>query len=383
MSHEIMMDTNGNALAIFARGTGKVQTVWHQAMTACAVLDADTLRPSDIPDRILPDIRLVTPIDPETFDELTGLSIIKANGIPGRLGQAGGHKRTSWTPAQPKNVAQTLAKLTDIGAEFAGAFWLNPGRLYLEGKLPTDATWGGDPHEVRFCAILDYTGAGCDRLAVYLTRIVCANTSRIALYEANKGKRSKESGKGGILSIRHSAGVEDAWELDAPAFLADYSDKVKAHIGKLETLNARTMDKTEWADFFIGFLGGEMEADASKRVATRREREMAALRAAWVRERENARNVGINPDSLRVGYEAITNVMNHGAMVDTPKGEEWRPVLNGARNATARVHNLTVGATTDKALNYALRFEAEGAGFDSAKNPLQTVGASVIADMLG
>lgn len=354
MSHDIMMDANGNALAIFARGTGKVQSVWHQAMTRCAVLDTDSLALADIPSRILPTIKLMAPIDPETFDPVPGLSLIKAEGFTGRLGHAGGHKRTAWTPAQPEHVASVLMeRLRGAGAEFAGAFWLAPGRLYLEGKLPSDAQWNGDTHEVRFSAICDYTGSGCDRLAVYLTRIVCANTSRIALYEANKA--------GSILRIRHSADVADHWELDAPAFLADYSDKVKAHIGKLDILNARTMDKAEWSDFFIGFLGGEMEADASKRAVTRRERELSALRSAWVTERENARKVGINPNSLRVGYEAITNVMNHGATVETSKGREWRPLLNGARNLTARVHALTVGNRTDKAMAAALAFADQGA----------------------
>lgn len=346
MSHDIMRNVNDEVMAVFARGTGATKNVWHASFTGAQVLDIDSLSVDDIPVRLLPKIRLVTPLDPETGEECSGLSIIKADGFARRFGQAGGLKRTSWTPAQPAKVLEALLPLREAGAEIAGVFWLEPGRLYIEGMLPDDSVWGDDPHEVRFSAILDYSGLGCDRLAVYLTRIVCANTSRIALYEANK--------KGSVLKIRHSANVEDQWSIDAPEFLSDYSARVKEHQTKLQTLNSHKLRPQDWSSFFTDYLGGPLEKDASKRAQTQRAYQMEALEKAWKEERENAEKTNIDPDSARVGYEAITNVLNHGAKVTTPKGVEWKPVLNAARNDTARMFNVAIGSHTDKAMQCAL-----------------------------
>lgn len=347
MSHEIMFDTLGKALALFATGTGRTPSIWHRSITKCTVIDAPTLDPDTIPERLIPEIYTMTPIDPETLDPCTGLSIIKARGFADRLGQAGGHKRTSWTAAQPREALKALAGLASVGATLEGVFWLNPGRLYLEGALPSDATlFGRDAHDVRWCAILDFTGAGCDRLIVTLTRVVCANTSRVAVYSANA--------TGSIFRIRHSKNIAQRWEIDAPAFLGDYSAKVREHAAKLRTLNETAATAPGLAAYFETVLGGPVDAEAAAKVKTRRVWELNALKVAYEAERANADAVGINADSMRVAYEAVTHVQNHGGKVDTAKGRQWRPLLNASRNDAARALNLTSGDITSKALALAL-----------------------------
>lgn len=348
MSHEIMTDTLGVALALFACGTGRTQSIWHRSITQCTVFDVDTLDPDTIPERLIPNVYTICPIDPETLDPCEGLSIIKAKGFAGRLGQAGGHKRTSWTPAQPREALAALSSLSSVGATLEGVFWLNPGRFYLEGALPSDATlFGRDAHDVRWCAILDFTGAGCDRIIVTLTRVVCANTSRVAVYSAGKA--------GSIFSIRHSKNIAQRWEIDAPAFLGDYSARVAEHAAKLQTLNTLAATPQGLAGYFEAVLGGPVDADAASKVKTRREWESTALMAAHAEERANAVKVGINPDSMRVAYEAVTNLQNHGRNVTLANGETaWRPLLNGSRSDTGRAVALASGAMTGDALVLAL-----------------------------
>ena len=348
MSHEIMFDQLGIALALFATGTGRTQSIWHRAMTKCTIIDAPTLDPETIPERLTPEVYTVCPIDPETFDPCQGLSIIKAKGFAERLGQAGGHKRTSWTPAQPREALKALSGLADVGATLEGVFWLVPGRFYLEGALPSDASlFGADAHDVRWCAILDFTGAGCDRIIVSLTRVVCANTSRVAVYSAGKS--------GSIFRIRHSKNIAQRWEIDAPAFLGDYSAKVAEHAAKLAMLNATAATAAGMASYFEAVLGGPVDADAASKVKTRRQWETTALKAAYAEERANAAKVGIDPDSMRVAYEAVTNLQNHGRKVTLANGETaWRPLLNGARTDTGRAVALASGAMTGNALALAL-----------------------------
>lgn len=346
MSHEIMFDELGIALALFARGTGRTKSIWHAAMTQCTVLETDTIDPAMVPERLTPRIYTICPLDPETLDPCTGLSLIKAEGFADRLGQAGGHKRTSWTPAQPREALEALATLATVGATLEGVFWLNPGRFYLEGALPSDADFGRDAHDVRWCAILDFTGAGCDRIIVSLTRVVCANTSRVAVYSAGKS--------GSIFSIRHSANIATRWEIDAPAFLGDYSAKVAEHAAKLQTLNEQRATPAGLSAYFLTVLGGELAEDAPSKVKTRRDWELTALKSAYQAERVNAATVGISPDSMRVAYEAVTNLQNHGGKVETAKGIEWRPLLNGSRSETGRALNLASGDITSKALALAL-----------------------------
>jgi hypothetical protein len=366
MAHELMFDTLDVVLALFARGNGRTQSIWHQRSTGAPLLDIPCLDPAS-PDlnRLLPTVRLVTPIDPETFDPATGLALIKADGFKGRLGHAGGAKRVNWTPAQPRDAFNALSGLIDVGATIEGVFWLNPGRLCIDGALPSDATlFGKDAHDVRFCAVLDFTGGGADKVLVSLTRSVCANTVGAAEYSAK--------GAGNIFKIRHSKDVQKSWELDAPAFLADYSAKVGEYADKIKALNdavlvtdptASVLDRIKAADvLFEQMLGGPLDPDAAKRVNTRRVRELNALRMAYAVERQNAKATGFNPDSVRVAYEAYTNVANHGGKFTEKRAgqdvEEWRPFLNGARSETGRAMALVNGSVTGPALASAMAWIA-------------------------
>ena len=350
MSHEIMMDSAGLALALFARGTGNVQSIWHQSMTGSPVLDQPSLEPGDVGERLTPEVYLLNPLDPETLDPCKGLSIIKARGFAGRLGIAGGHKRTSWQCAQPRDILASLFELRSLGATIEGTFWLDPGRFYVEGALPVDdATrklFGQDAHDVRFCAVADLTGGGRDFIMVSVTRVVCANTSAVAKYEANK--------RGSMLRIGHSKGVADRWRLDAPSFLADYSDKLKGHALKLDALNSKRIGAEALTVYFQAVIGGE--APDKGKALTFYQRKLSGLRQAWERERAHAVELGIDPDSARVAYEAVTNLANHGATVadvtDTDNG--WRNPMATARNATARAVSLSDGSINARPLALAL-----------------------------
>ena len=356
MSHEIMFDVEGIALALFARGTGRVQSIWHQSMTGSPVIDVPTLDPEGIEERLAPEVYLVSPVDPETFDPCVGLSLIKARGFPGRLGVAGGHKRTSWTPAQPRHILESLGELRSLGATMEGVFWLAPGRFYVEGALPVDDTtrgiFGQDAHDVRYCAVADFTGGGRDFLMVSMTRVVCANTSAVAKYDANK--------RGSMLRIGHSKGIEDRWAIDAPAFLGDYSGKLRKHAETLRALGGKTVDGASLAGYFQAVLGGEPLPSAAAKVHTSYRWKMNALRAAWTLEAQDAQALGIRPDSARVAYEAVTRALSHGGEVTGTKiaeetGSDWRPDLfNGARNATGRALALAGGSLTTDALALAL-----------------------------
>lgn len=345
---DIKMDAQGLALAIFASGTGRVQSIWHASMTGSPVLDQPTLEPGDVPERLTPEVYCISPLDPETLDPCVGLSIIKARGFPGRLGVAGGHKRTNWTPAQPRHILDSLASLLKIGATIEGCFWLNPGRFYVEGALPNDASlWGKDAHDVRFCAVADMTGGGRDFIMVSLTRAVCANTSAVALYSAKKGDS--------LLKIGHNANIADRWEFDSVAFLGDYSSKVAEHAGKLKHLDTRNVDGASLTAYFQAVIGGEPAKEAGPKIHTAYRWKMNALRAAYQAERVNADKVGIPVDSARVAYEAVTAVASHGGEVTTANGErEWRPLLNGARSDTGRALALSSGKATANALALAL-----------------------------
>jgi hypothetical protein len=370
--HEMKFDSLDEVLALFVEGTGRVRSIWHGAMTGAVALPGRCIDPWDPAlNRLLPTVRIVTPIDPETFDPLTGLGIIKADGFKGRLGSCGGAKRVNWTPAQPRDAFNSLAGLIDIGATIEGVFWLNPAKLCIEGALPSDATiFGKDAHDVRFCAVLDFSGGGADKVLVSLTRGVCANTVGAAEYSAKKG--------GNILTIRHSKTIQKSWELNAPAFLADYSAKVADYATNIRALNdaklvsdptASDRDRVTAADaVFVAMLGGALDPDAAQKVNTRRNREMNALRSAYRVERENAKATGFDPDSVRVAYEAYTNVANHGgtfnkkvAGQDVP---QWRPYLNSARTDTGRAMALVSGAATAGALTSALAYAGVGADSD-------------------
>jgi len=352
MSHEIMFDLNKVPFALFARGTGSVQSIWHASMTGSPVLDVPTLDPGMVPDRLTPEVYCVSPVDPETFDPCVGLSLIKARGFPGRLGVAGGHKRTSWQCAQPRDILGSLSELTSLGATVEGVFWLAPGRFYVEGALPVDEktreTFGADAHDVRYCAVADLTGGGRDFLMVSVTRVVCANTSAVAKYDANK--------RGSMLRIGHSKGVADRWRLDAPAFLADYSGKLAAHALKLDALNHKRITPEALTAYFVAVIGGE--APEKGRGATLYQRKLAGLRAAWAREASHAESLGIPVDSARVAYEAVTNLANHGAIVadaDPDAGDNgWRSPINGARSDTGRAMALADGSISAPALALAL-----------------------------
>lgn len=353
MAHEIKFFEDKAPAALFATGTGRVQSIWHRAITGSPVLPTPTLDPAEIPGRLTPDVYLVSPVDPETFDPCEGLSLIKAQGFPGRLGVAGGHKRTSWQCAQPRDVLASMGELIGLGATLEGVFWLAPGRFYCEGSLPVDAktrdTFGDDAHDVRWCAVLDMTGGGRDFLMVSLTRVVCANTSAVAKYDANK--------RGSMLRIGHNKAVSERWKLDAPAFLADYSGKLAAHAAKLDALNRRKVTADNLAAYFKAVIGGDAP-EAEGRALTLYQRKLTGLRVAWEREREHARSLGIDPDSARVAYEAVTNLANHGANVadaDPDKGETgWRSPLNTARTETGRAMALADGSITGRALALAL-----------------------------
>ena len=352
MAHEIMFDAEGVALALFARGTGRTQSVWHQSITGSPVLDVPTLDPGSIPGRLLPTVYTLSPLDPETLNPCQGLSIIKASGFPGRLGVAGGHKRTSWQCAQPAEILQAMQGLVSEGATIEGVFWLDPGRFYVEGSLPVDdstrAIFGQDAHDVRFCAVADLTGGGRDFLMVSVCRVVCANTSAVAKYQANK--------KGSMLRIGHNKGVSERWRLDAPAFLADYSGKLRDHALKLDALNGKRITGEALTAYFEAVIGGS--APEKGKALTFYQRKLSGLRQAWQRERAHAVELGINPDSARVAYEAVTNLANHGAIVadvDAEKGENgWRNPLATSRHATGQALSLADGSISAPALALAL-----------------------------
>ena len=351
MAHQIMFDSEGRPLGVFAAGTGRVQSVWHAAETGCPVLPVPTLEPGDVPDRVTPEVYRVTPIDPESFDPLTGLSVIKARGVPGRLGVAGGHKRTNWRCAQPRAILDSFEDLRAHGATVEGVFWLSPGRFVVDGSLPIDdrtkSAFGADAHDVRYCAVADLTGAGRDTVMVSLVRVVCANTSAMARWDA----RRRDS----ILRIGHCRRVEERWRIDAPAFLAEYSGRLDEHVRKLHRLNEAALSPENALAYFERIIGTE---PASPKGRTLYARKLRGLRVAYEREREHAVQVGIDPDSVRVAYEAVTNLANHGAVVapsDPDKGDNgWRSPLNGARSATGRGLALIDGSITAPALELAL-----------------------------
>ena len=353
MAHEIKFFEDKTPAALFAEGTGRVKSVWHQSITGSPLLPDENHDPEMIPERLTPNVYLLNPLDPETLDPCEGLSIIKASGFPGRLGVAGGHKRTSWQCAQPRDILKAMQGLVEHGATVEGVFWLEPGRFYVEGALPVDETtrgiFGRDAHDVRWCAVADMTGGGRDFLMVSVTRVVCANTSAVAKYDANK--------RGSMLRIGHSKGVEDRWRLDAPAFLADYSGRLREHAEKLDALNHRKVTGATLAEYFAAVIGGD-EPEAEGRALTLYRRKLTGLRLAWEREREHARSLGIDPDSARVAYEAVTNLANHGAKVtdaDPDKGEDgWRSPLNTARTDTGRALALADGSISTRALALAM-----------------------------
>jgi hypothetical protein len=174
----------------------------------------------------------------------------------------------------------------------------------------------------------------------------------VALYSANKG--------GNVLKIRHAANVADRWDVDVSAFLADYSAKIREHGESKRALASRSLGATSDAiiaerdAYFRAVIGSDVEPDG--KAGTLYRRKLAALKAAWHAERENARKVGIDPDSRRVAYEAVTNVLSHGGMVDTGSkdGPEWRPVLNSGRTDAARAMALVTGDASSRALALAL-----------------------------
>ncbi len=367
MAAGMMLDALGIVLGLFAQGRvgARTKSLWWSPNAGTDLMqDGVSIDPSDPGlDRLLPQIRLVTPMDPETFSEATGLALIKADGFEGRLGHAGGQVRVNWTPAQPRDAFNSLANLVEIGATLEGVFWLQGGRLCIEGALPSDATlFGKDAHDVRFCAVLDFSGGGADKILVSLTRGVCSNTVGAAEYSAKRG--------GNIFTIRHSKTIQKSWEVNAPAFLADYSAKVGEYAARIQSLNDRKLvidpaasasDRVKAADaVFLAMLGGALDSEAATRVNTRRNREMNALRAAYAVERLNAKATGFDPDSVRVAYEAYTNVANHGGtFVEKKAGqdvESWRPYLNGARTDAGRTMALVSGAATAGAMSSALAF---------------------------
>lgn len=367
MAAGMLMDAMGIVLGLFARGRvgARTPSLWWSPDAGTDLLqDGISIDPKDPGlDRLLPTIRLVTPMDPETFTEATGLALIKADGFEGRLGHCGGRKRVNWTPAQPRDAFNSLANLVQIGATLEGVFWLEDKRLCIEGALPSDATlFGQDAHDVRFCAILDFSGGGADKILVSLTRGVCTNTVGAAEYSAKAG--------GNIFTIRHSKTIQKSWEVNAPAFLADYSAKVGEYAARIQSLNERKLvldptateaERVKAADaVFLAMLGGALDKDAATRVNTRRNRELNALRRAYKVERLNAQATGFDPDSVRVAYEAYTNVANHGGTFTEKKAgldvESWRPYLNGARTDAGRTMALVSGAATSGAMSSALAF---------------------------
>jgi Domain of unknown function (DUF932) len=352
VAHEIMIDSEGKALALFASGDGKVKGVWHQSITGSTVLDVSSLDPQQVPSGLLPAVYTMAPLDPETLDPCRGLSLIKAEGFPQRLGVAGGHKRTCWQCAQPREILASMGQLMDLGATLEGVFWLAPGRFYVEGALPVDEVtrevFGEDEHDVRYCAVADLTGGGRDFIMVSVVRVVCANTSAVARYDANQ--------RGSVLRIGHSAGVSERWRLDVPAFLADYSGKLRAHADKLQALNTKKITVGTLLSYFQAVVGEKPKGQG--RSATLYERKLVGLRQAWRRERAHAREVGIPQDSARVAYEAVTNLANHGALVadsDQERGDDgWRSPINTARTATGRALALADGSISGPALSLAL-----------------------------
>jgi hypothetical protein len=96
----LMFNDQKEAMGFYVTGMGLVKSIWHQSFTGVEVRQAPTILPEMVPGRILAPITVVAPIDPETFDPVQGLGLIKLAGVRQRLGHAGGRKRVNWTPCQ-------------------------------------------------------------------------------------------------------------------------------------------------------------------------------------------------------------------------------------------------------------------------------------------
>jgi len=350
---DLVAATPAQYMGFYCKGTDPANSsVWHELLTGCTVLDKPCLSLDDIPPFVLaPDmVRVVNVRDPETGKPLPGLSLIKVRGVDDAVGFCGGKKRRNATYAQPlEDIYGVAEKIRGAGGSIESVFWLDDGRFVIDGTLPLDAThrrtFGQDRHFLRFGLVGNYSGQGTDCVFVSLVRAVCTNMTRVAMFDAKAN--------GDILKVRHSADVSERWTLDVSRFVAGYSAQLGEHVAKLEALNAKRISEQQREAFFKAVLGDEPEKG---KAATTYAWKIAALRAAYTAERENAQTVGLDPDSARVAYETVTNVLNHGGAVDKGKGDgvEWYPVLNTGRTTAQRAWNVAAGADAGRALALAL-----------------------------
>jgi len=338
-------------MGVYARGTDpRNRTIWHESFSGVKVIEVPALTRDLVPDYVLTPADMVAVkrvLDPDTLRPLPGLSVIKVVGVEEPIGFAGGNKRLNWTGAQPDRIFEVAERVAGAGGSIESAFWLDDGRFVVEGTLPLDAThratFGEDVHFLRFTFVGNFSGSGTDMAFVTLVRAVCANMTRVAMFDAAK--------HGDIIKVRHAKDVDTRWDVNVTAFVAGYSGLLAEHVTKLAELNTRKL--TDSDAYFRAVIGTEPEKG---KAATFYAWKLAALRNAYKAERANAEKVGIDPNSQRVAYETVTNVLNHGGVIDKGdgNGETWWNGLNGARTDTGRAWNVLTGDGATNALALAL-----------------------------
>jgi hypothetical protein len=406
---------------VFSVGLGKTRSIWHLAAGADELIQKPNLEFADyrhlvVPTNkagqpimvMLPDgteahapmVSLETPytkrVDEDgnvTWEPCVGMTVIEGADLVGRLGQAGGQYKTNWTPMQPidgiRDVIEPL--IESIGLNLEGVFWLDQ-RLIIEAKMADvdGLDWAEDHHDVRIAFVFDYSGAGKDKIVISLTRSVCANTIAVAEIEANA--------KGSIWSTSHHAGIRDAWKIDGKAFgeaaanaTSEYFSLVKAANGVRVTTDAQrakvmavVMGPAPMVD---PVSGHHLNADGTVKLTdgkatngrgalTSYDRKMDAYRRKVAEEQENARKVGIDPNSLRVYWEAYTNLWQHDGQAALTKGNKTEDAPYALRSSQSpmgkalAVAGIASGSrlTTDPLT--ALLAEAGLMAVDADGNPL-------------
>lgn len=302
MSHEIDQ-TNG--IASFASANTpawhRLGTVFPSTMTVEQAMDVAHLGGWNV--HKVPVTAAITNLSDDgvtTEDILVpGLhTAARTNPITGRVEILGGALGDGYQHLQNEQVAEFAGALIDQsgGAFLDTAGALRGGRsVFYCAKLPQDLLVGGvDPINLFLGVMNSHDGTGALTALVSPVRIVCANTERAAIRNAQQ-----------MWKIRHTSGalqtVEEAkkslnltWKF-AEAFEAEAERMIQ------ETLTVGQFEK------IVEGLFPEVTDDEGKRAANNRIERMDVIRGLFT-DAETQRNIA---GTRWAGYNAVTEWADH------------------------------------------------------------------------
>lgn len=304
MGHELLTNADGSVSFVSARldAWHRLGTVFHRTLTAEEALEIAKLsgwrvQKNPIYTRVLTSNGFVEVEVPDNFvtvrtDPVTGDQV-----VVGAKARKAGVVGTIHDPFQNEQLCAFLNTLVDeSGAHIETAGALRDGAdVFVTAKLPEDILVGGvDPVNLNIALLNNHTGVGSIRGIITPTRVVCANTQRMA-----------ESNAVASFKIKHtktaSARVEEARK--ALGLSWRYAEVFQA---EAEAMIQQALTDAKF-DEIVGQLWTPPEQDAPSRSITLDKVRSDELHRLFTDAETNANIRG----TAWAGYQAVAEYVDH------------------------------------------------------------------------